>query len=292
MTKITKLQLFGERNTGTNYCRKLFAANLEGVNPVTSSQGYGWKHGGIGFGKGNMKEGKNEIFYAKFQDPKYSDDTLFIVMTRNPFTWLQSMHLKPYHAPELAYLSFSKFIRKHWTSHVGPPGEGMRKSESRRLAIATDENKFEDYEDVFDLRKSKNDVFENLLSQVKNVVYINYESIRDNPEAVVNEVAKYYGLKTKPEFTPIKSAKWGSGKYKPKRYVPVSVADVDHIVKSLDWNQENMLGYEHIPPKTFGAKASRFIRKKEASLEKFVSCNHNVRMNKLGGEQKQVSIEA
>lgn len=91
-TKISFIQLFGERCSGTNYTAQLLINNF---HEIQLTQQYGFKHR---FHNDNVAG---------------SDNCLFLIVYRDAFDWLRSFHLQPFHAaPELRNISFAEFIRK------------------------------------------------------------------------------------------------------------------------------------------------------------------------------------
>jgi hypothetical protein len=107
-----RIKLYGERNTGTRYLTRLFEHNLgshliAGTAPRwttwaqalvpgsdyfrdayferTFSRNYGWKHSQVQTGR--LLELGDEI-----------DDVHFVVLVKNPYSWLLSLDKRPYHS--------------------------------------------------------------------------------------------------------------------------------------------------------------------------------------------------
>ena len=112
---INCIQIFGERNSGTHWLHFLLEDNLRPTKysiykiynffkknkyvEITSGK-YGWKHWFI------------EESAIKNRDTR---NTLFVVIYKNPYSWLLSMQKNPWHAhPDLKNLSFSEFIKHEW----------------------------------------------------------------------------------------------------------------------------------------------------------------------------------
>lgn len=94
--RVPKVQVLGERCSGTNFTEALLLENL----PVHEGHSFGWKHG-------------FPAFLAA------APDTVYVVVYREVFGWLKSMYDKPWHAvPVVAALTFSEFIRAEWHSTV------------------------------------------------------------------------------------------------------------------------------------------------------------------------------
>lgn len=94
--EIRRIQLYGERCSGTNFLQRLVERNL--AKSYTWNP-FGWKHGFP----------SSEIATA--------EDCLFLVIYRHPVPWIKSLSNKRWHASsQLKELSFSDFIRAEWVS--------------------------------------------------------------------------------------------------------------------------------------------------------------------------------
>lgn len=127
MTKL--LKMYGERNTNTNYLSKLIDLNLDvrqlsGVVPqfidvmqrfipgdeylrdayfsCTYSKNLGWKHTCV----------KSSDELKKYRRVRMG--LAFVTITKNPYSWLLSLHRRPYHNPLSKNLSFEEFLRQPW----------------------------------------------------------------------------------------------------------------------------------------------------------------------------------
>ena len=72
-----KYQLFSERCSGSNYFEAVLAANFPGLEP---SCDYGFKHW---------------ISRRFLDEDVFPDDRLYVLVNRNPFDWLRSIHAQP-----------------------------------------------------------------------------------------------------------------------------------------------------------------------------------------------------
>jgi hypothetical protein len=133
-----KVKVFGERNSGTNYLERLLKANfdvelLPGTRPMSHTEiavrlnnvpkhdravlreaiidddiqrirytGLGWKHGAPDLATLRQSE-------------EHVRKVLFVTIFRHPYTWLRSLHRRPYHSL-LSKVDFSSFIRSPWVS--------------------------------------------------------------------------------------------------------------------------------------------------------------------------------
>ena len=248
-SKIRGAQIFGERNSGTNYLRKLMRDNYKDFEVLAGNKGFGWKHGDIGNPWKFYKE-NNKLFTHKIHDyKKEGDGVLFLVIYRNPFTWLQSMNNSPHHAPEMFNLNFSDFLRKKWCCYYGPMGADMDENETVRMSIVKPENLFEEYDNVLELRKDKIRIFESFPSKLKNVCFVRFEDLLKDPEKIIKKIAKIYGFELRGKFENITEDKFGQGKYKAKKYPDIRYSDYQFILNNLDWDLEKTAGYMVNPSK-------------------------------------------
>lgn len=102
---IHDVKVFGERNSGNNYLIHLIRNNtLFDPQPLHHNQTYGWTHG------------KPKI------TPKNLEDIYFIILVKNPYAWLLSLHTRPYgENPEMyKRMKFEEFIRISFEGHKNP----------------------------------------------------------------------------------------------------------------------------------------------------------------------------
>ena len=131
---LRRIKLYGERNCGTNYLEQLVGRNLgctmlRGTLPriyraalgwseaardayfrVTFAHNLGWKHAVAGQ-------------VSDLQDlPIVDDRLLFLTLAKNPYSWLLSLHRRPYQGQPIA--GFGEFIERPWKTvgrEAGPP---------------------------------------------------------------------------------------------------------------------------------------------------------------------------
>ena len=66
----------------------------------------------------NKRKSRIQLNYS--QKNKETDDILFLIIAKNPYDWLNSLHRLPHHAPLHMNISFSEFIRKKWECYWNP----------------------------------------------------------------------------------------------------------------------------------------------------------------------------
>ncbi|MBW3020332.1 hypothetical protein KY334_03470 [Candidatus Woesearchaeota archaeon] len=230
---IKKIQIFGERNSGTNYLKSLIKLNFENIDITTE---FGWKHW-FPFSEGD----------PHYKGKKDSECCLFIVIYRNPFDWLRSFHQNPWHSHfSLKGIKFSKFIRKEWFcmwNDEANIGNNNPKYNSEML-FERDPETNKRFKNVLKLRSSKIKYFQKLKEQVKNICYIRYEDLKDNPD-ILKDIALKFHIKLKNNSIINEDTYKGfkEEKYIPKKYPPFSKKDLKFIHENLNWDLENLIGY-------------------------------------------------
>lgn len=237
---ITRFQIFGERCSGTKYLSSLLGANFPDLSP------------GMPFG--------NKHLPAWYHLPKESypgpdhhytlkgeEFCLFVVIFRNPFDWLRSMHRSPYFAaPHLHNTSIHRFIALPWEIRQDGP-ENVRQIEKDPLTGKP-------FKNVLHLRTAKIENMLRLKTKVSHIYYVNYETVRDFPEKVVEEIAEYFYLERNEPFRPISYECSGDPSYgersqqeisfqAPTPYTPAPNLR-RKILKELDLDLERSIGYE------------------------------------------------
>lgn len=113
------LKVFGERNTGTNYTIELLKLNfrihilrgtfyrippldrsetiIDTYFDLTKKSNLGWKHS-----KPDL-----ELISAR-------PDVNILILVKNPYSFLLSLHRRPYHNTNLAKLDFQSFLLAEW----------------------------------------------------------------------------------------------------------------------------------------------------------------------------------
>ncbi len=237
--KLTDLQIFSERCSGSNYVEALLMYNFFPEREMYASK-FGHKH------FPPWLELPIEQYYGPPRNYTYedSDQTLFIVVFRDPYDWIRSFYLKPWYAhKDLLNLRFSKFIREKWRLDY------TATDIIREFAFNEFVDKYTNgsyFENPMKLRAAKTENFLLIKNRVKNIYFLNYETIRDYPEEVIKEIGEIFGLKKISDFKNVQYYKDDprQGKYNQKKYNQISQEDLNYINSQLDLELEVMLGYE------------------------------------------------
>lgn len=214
MSNIKYFTIYGERCSGTNFLEETILANFN----MEITWKYSWKHF---FG-----------FY-NFENNDQENETLFIGIIRNPFTWLNSFHSDPHHVP-LHNRPILNFLLNEFYSI-----DQNNKIISQDFNYVTNEK----YKNIFELRKMKNDYLMNIMpTKVKNYILIRYEDLASNSELILNKIKDQYKLTLKNNL--IVKINYHK-KQKNKIFVPKPIKfsnDILDIIKNnLDKEQEETL---------------------------------------------------
>ena len=178
---IKSFTIFGERNSGTTYLKKILEYNLK----IPFTKKFGSKHWFIK----NLKPrgiSNTTTDTECIDDLKNSDNTLFIFIVRNPFDWCCSMFKKPHHIHSCKDNLYEFLTQKHISYEKYIP------KEHRNGPTKWQENKdnfyfIEEAENLIILRNLKNKHFSNLENYVKNFYLIKQENLKNDIKRLVNK---------------------------------------------------------------------------------------------------------
>lgn len=242
--EIKQIHVIGERCSGTNFVSSLLETNLKNIEVTKAEQiePYGWKHGYIT---------KRALDHAN------DNHCLFIHVHRNPYDWIRSFYENPHAAhPTLKHLPFSQWIRSEWQSIYTEFNSYYRRGHPLHHTEMLEDrnpNTGKRFENVIQLRTSKLNHFEHLQKHSPNVISVSYDSINENPENFLKEIASRFLVMCKESYNPIIAYKGNRGTpkkfqraYQEKKYPDFSSEDLNFINSQLDWELENKLGYKKI----------------------------------------------
>ncbi len=223
---ITRVQIYGQRCSGTNLVTRAIEANMPGVE---ITEAFGFKHWFV----------PPQTLFVK--------DTLVLVVARDAYDWARSLHRQPWHAhPELKTKPFDAFIRSDWHSywddHFGhiEPGHPMHGDE---MLHERDPETGERFANCIAKRTAKLRHWSSLTNRAHNVALLGYDAFARDPAAFVSALAAAAGLAHHPQFVPITSYKGqGYAPYVPTAYPDLAAADAAHIAAWLDPEIEAAFG--------------------------------------------------
>lgn len=215
-----KVQIFGERCSGTNFLHLLIKTNFR---DIILTDEYGFKH----------------LFQKEGLRKEIEPDVIYLIIVRNPYDWLRSLYRVPHHAPKHLNLKFSKFLRDPWESYNI---EKWMKLDIDKLDNYS-EYKVEEFKNVIQLRNYKNKVFLDLLINHKNIKLIKYEDLRDDTSNIMDQISSRFDIRKPAVFKNVYTYKSTDKKFKTNHYQNINKADLSFINENLKWELENNLGY-------------------------------------------------
>jgi len=251
------LKVYGERNTGTNYIQRLIEKNtnaklLQGtitkkVGRVllkldkfsflhifsekirdlyfdyTSHSNLGWKHMEV------------DLSLIK-ENSSVNDDTIFVCVVKNPYSWILSLYDKPYHQYDKSK-NLDEFIISKWKT--------VKRENAQNLH----------YENVVDMWNCKVKSYFELKDTLKDkVIILKYEDFLENYTLVLDEL-KRRNIQVVEDISNITGStkeKRKNNEYYKDYYLnekwkkKYTKNEIDTINKFLDENIMEKLNYEKI----------------------------------------------
>lgn len=220
-------QVFGERRCGTNFVNALIADNLT-VTPTTK---YGWKHG-------------NPTM------PCIAKKALIVVVVREPFAWLSSLHNRPF-AMSHKSLAMPEFLRSEWYDQFIPKDFGHARwgyggmIRDSHVANQVDRHPItgKRFRNPLEMRSVKNAAFLGLMERECNCAVVNYETANDHPDLFLTALCDAFDLTARHAFAkPDHVGAKGTDKKRLYRD-DLSAEDVAFVQANLAPEQEARLGY-------------------------------------------------
>ncbi|WP_295534556.1 hypothetical protein [uncultured Thioclava sp.] len=232
---LTTFKIYGERCSGTNFVETLITSNFP---KFRRGRRYNWeKH--------------------NFVNPPYAlDGTLAVVVVRDVFDWLKSLHRSPH---QVGYwyrdVDFSGFLRHEWSGVIN----GALLPNQQNLPVRFQELMYERHpvtgapiENVVELRNLK------LASQLKvrnlyrNWMFVRFEEARANPEAIVDQIAKHFRRRKARMFRPVDKDVSNfslpgdvEGKGRLRGYAELMPEDRQFVLDRLNMENERLIGYRY-----------------------------------------------
>ena len=220
---IKNYTIYGERCSGTNYVEDLISLNFN----IDITWDYGWKH------------------FFGFQDEalQNSDNTLFICIVRDIYTWLNSLYRIKHHLnillePELNEDQIKhKYLNEEIWSY-------LYNSDNIVEEINIDRNIYTKnrYKNIYELRHTKlKFLIEDLPKKVKNYIFIKYEDLINNFENTMNLI-KNTGLIVKDNINfPINSNLYK--KFPGTDSKEIMKSAINNLTKEEVYNNNNLINY-------------------------------------------------
>jgi len=109
----SRVQLWGERNSGTNALQFLMQLNFG--TPPNSFFRYGHKHLFLNETSAHHPNATGVAQAAQ-------DGVPSVILVREPLAWLDAMHRKPHHSGHMKNTSIADFLKSRWRSQGQTPG--------------------------------------------------------------------------------------------------------------------------------------------------------------------------
>ena len=152
---LNNAKIYGERNSGAIYLEWLLRKNL-GLKIIETAD-LGWKH--------RLAPSEEEL------SENLKQEVIFICLVKNPYSWLLSLHKRPFNHESLKSLSFTDFLQYS----------------------------FGDYRNPIVMWNIKNNSYLHLRNYVKNHTVIRYEDLLTDYKVIINNVSDKFALK-RPTF--------------------------------------------------------------------------------------------
>ena len=160
---ISKVTIYGERCSGTNYLEKLLTHNFD----LEIVWCYGWKH------------------FFGIRDFTNTDNVLFIGIVRNIVDWINSLYREKYHLPIDLTKNVKNFLTNEFYS-IYSDGDTREILDDRNIYTK------ERYKNIFELRHIKNKfLVDDMPTLVKNYLLITHESLLYNFENTMNKIKDF-----------------------------------------------------------------------------------------------------
>ena len=163
--------IFGERCSGTKYVR--FLLQQAGLEQIES---FGVKHWFIPtLEEKRPKLNKSTDIGANFLklDDSKADETLFIVVARDPYQWLASFYKNPYHTYHMKYNNRYEFLTTKYHSSLRNPDKKW---------IQWEESFVDEAANIIDIRNQKHNHWACLEDKVKHFYIVSYDDLPNQLE--------------------------------------------------------------------------------------------------------------
>ena len=222
------VQIYGERNSGTNYLSKMLQENLRDSRNLLGlaksealpygTQYFGYKHWFL-----------NWEMLADIRQNR----TLFVVIYRNPYTWVRAMMTRPYAlAKSIGGCTVKNLPKVKLSGHINGKDtlNEFHPVTGQKLTL-------------FELRKLKIEHFETLKKKVGNTVYINMEDLVEHPSETMQTLAREFesAFVRDLTFNQVLPRQLVRESRKPELF---SQDESEVLNDSIEWDVENAIGYK------------------------------------------------
>lgn len=225
---IDYIAIFGERHSGTKWLCKLVDGFDVSKNDRLGRTKYGHKH----------------WFLPNDQPSGPESSTVFLVIVRDPYSWLSAMHRKPYHANDHFNLPMKEFLTREWISYESRGR--FKKVNDITNEIITDRDPVTGnrFANVMQLRSAKLQYWKEFENRFSNFLMVKYEDLLFDFDVTITKICDVVGINPKSQLVPgpeEKKRKWT----RDKEYMSSFDDECLKIIREgLDWELEGSLDYK------------------------------------------------
>ena len=188
-----EINLFGERNTGTNWLASL-------LKTAGLPAHVGDKHMFRAKTRGNIdKWGKPLTVEEYINEFQLEKARLNIYLSKNPLSWLKSMNRQPYHLHGLTEIidgtpcniPMSEFLTRKACEYGGKSEDFHKGNPCNRLG---------DYKNILEIRNEKNRFFQEISLRLTNCKTVKYENLLFKMEKTLLELGLGVELQSTDEY--------------------------------------------------------------------------------------------
>ena len=215
---IRRVQVYGQRCSGTNALIKLIEANFP---ELAFTEEYGFKH------------------WLVPEWVSLPSDVLALVIVRRPNQWLRSLHRNPWHADcDLKKLHFSNFIRAPWERVWNDDFWGVSPNRDFYHTPIIEErcpSTGRPFANAIAKRTAKLKNWIAVAQQAGAHAFVSHETLVSNPRSILDKIANAAGVARRDNWTYLTSYK-GAGEtpFVLTMYESLSRADREHVAQYLD----------------------------------------------------------
>lgn len=166
------VKIYGERNSGTIYIEWLLKNNFD--IKIIDTPDLGWKH--------RLAPTEDEL------KERIKKEVIFVCIIKNPYSWLLSMHKRPYQHEELRKLPFSRFLKYSYGDYRNPIVMWNLKYQSYiKMQRYANNFHFIRFEDLLTDMKTSLNGFASKFDLEIPAMYKNIQSQLSNSHGVVNQ---------------------------------------------------------------------------------------------------------
>ncbi len=164
------IKIYGERNSGTIYLEWLLKKNLKAN--IAETYDLGWKH--------RIAPSPEEL------NESIKKNVIFLCLVKNPYSWLLSLHMRPYQHDCLKKLSFSDFLKYSYGDYRNPVIMWNLKNNSyREMKNYVTYHMLVRYEDVLAEPANMIDLIANIYKFEKSSMFKNVNNLLSNSKGML-----------------------------------------------------------------------------------------------------------